>query len=376
MKAGKSGSRGWPLVSLGLVLGGWVLLRAALWEAPFPPVIAAIAEEVQGSPSSAGETAVNGQPGPALVSDASSALQLMPHDHDPLARPGFDSLSARGGSADGPAGSGGTERIATPAAQLIGASGGDKQRERQTALRSGVTPIAPGVTNAPEATSELAQGPGTRRWSGDFWALWREDTTTALTSGRPSYGRSQAGAILRYHLDPPSDLAPRLYLRATRALEGERETDLAMGASARPIPAVPVRLAAEARVSETDRDTEMRGAVYAVTELPPVALPAGLTAEAYVQGGYVTGEFATPFVDGQARVTRELAGTQDLRLMAGAAAWGGAQDDAQRLDIGPSVGVGFRIGRARGRVAADYRIRIAGDAEPSSGPALTLMAGF
>ena len=110
--------------------------------------------------------------------------------------------------------------------------------------------------------------------------------------------------------------------------------------------------------------------------MPPVTLPAGLTAEAYLQGGYVTGEYATPFADGQARVTAQLAGTEDFRLTAGGAAWGGAQDDAQRLDIGPSAGLSFRMGRARGRIAADYRFRVAGDAEPSSGPALTLTAGF
>ena len=36
----------------------------------------------------------------------------------------------------------------------------------------------------------------------------------------------------------------------------------------------------------------------------------------------------------------------------------------------------FRVGEARGRLAADYRFRVAGDAEPRSGPALTVSAGF
>ena len=129
-------------------------------------------------------------------------------------------------------------------------------------------------------------------------------------------------------------------------------------------------------MSETVAGTELRGAAYAVTELPPVALPGGLTGEAYVQGGYVTGDFATAFVDGQARITGELAGTENFRLTAGGGAWGGAQEDAERLDIGPSAGVSFRLGQARGRVSADYRFRVAGDAEPASGPALTLTAGF
>ena len=210
----------------------------------------------------------------------------------------------------------------------------------------------------------------------DLWAMWRDDTTTPLTSGRPGYGRSQAGAVLRYRLDPASNYAPQMHLRATRALQGSSETDVALGASARPISSLPVRVVAEARVSETVNGTELRGAAYAVTELAPVNLPVGLSAEAYLQGGYVSGDFATPFVDGQARITRELAGTGDFRLSAGGGAWGGAQDDAQRLDVGPSAGISFRLGEVQGRVAADYRFRVAGNAEPSSGPALTLTAGF
>jgi len=101
-----------------------------------------------------------------------------------------------------------------------------------------------------------------------------------------------------------------------------------------------------------------------------------LRAEAYVQGGYVGGRFATAFVDGQGRVERTVARIGETEVTAGAGAWGGAQKGAARLDIGPSAAVSFRLGEARGRVAADYRVRVAGDAEPRSGPALTLSAGF
>jgi len=235
---------------------------------------------------------------------------------------------------------------------------------------------APAPVYAPHAAEAMQTAQLPSRWAMDAWALWRQDTDSPLLSGRPSYGRSQVGAVMRYRLAPSSGHAPQLHLRASAALEGRREREIALGASARPVPGIPVRLAAEARVSETDRRTEPRAAAYAVSELPPLDLPGGLTGEAYVQGGYVTGDFSTPFVDGQARITRDLAGTEDFRLTAGAGAWGGAQDDAQRLDIGPSAGISFRVGAARGRVAADYRFRVAGDAEPASGPALTVSAGF
>ena len=118
----------------------------------------------------------------------------------------------------------------------------------------------------------------------------------------------------------------------------------------------------------------------AVTEFPPVSLPLGTRGEAYVQGGYVGGRSATAFVDGQARVERPVVRSGEAEVTAGVGAWGGAQKGAARLDIGPTAAVSFRLGPrsfgARGRVAADYRIRVAGDAEPASGPALTLSAGF
>src|SRR5690606_21417691 len=107
-----------------------------------------------------------------------------------------------------------------------------------------------------------------------------------------------------------------------------------------------------------------------------VGLPLGARGELYLQGGYVGGEFATAFVDGQARIERPLGRLGETELTAGAGAWGGAQKGAARLDIGPSAALTFRLGDGRGRVAADYRFRVVGEAEPASGPALTLSAGF
>lgn len=214
------------------------------------------------------------------------------------------------------------------------------------------------------------------RWSADGWLLLRRDTSSPFLSDRPSYGRSQAGAVVRYRLVPASPLRPEAHLRASAALAGARERELAAGLSARPLSGVPVRLIAEARVSETGRGTRVRPAAYAVSEFPPLPLPLGARAEAYVQAGYIGGAFATAFADGQARIERPLARVGETEVSAGGGAWGGAQKGSARIDIGPTAAVTFRLGDARARVAADYRFRVAGDAEPSSGPALTLSAGF
>jgi len=61
----------------------------------------------------------------------------------------------------------------------------------------------------------------------------------------------------------------------------------------------------------------------------------------------------------------------------GGGVWGGAQKGAARLDIGPSATMTIGLGEsAAARLGLDWRFRVAGDAAPASGPALTLSAGF
>ena len=183
--------------------------------------------------------------------------------------------------------------------------------------------------------------------------------------------------VLRYRLAPSSGHRPVAYVRATRALTGPQENEVSAGFAARPLAGLPVSVAGEVRLSQTPAGREARPAAFAVTELPPARLPFGLRAEAYAQAGYVGGRFATAFVDGQARVdTPVVRLDRDSEVRAGGGVWGGAQKHTGRLDVGPSATVNFRLGQALSRVALDYRVRVAGDAEPKSGPALTISAGF
>ncbi len=216
------------------------------------------------------------------------------------------------------------------------------------------------------------------RWSADSWLLLRRGNGPAgLAAIGGSYGASQAGAVLRYRLAPSNPHRPAAYLRVTAALNGTREQEAAFGLSARPIARLPIVAMAELRATRGLAGTSLRPAAALVSEFPAINLPFKLRAEAYAQAGYVGGRNATAYADGQLRIDRKLFGIGAAELRAGAGAWGGAQKGAARGDVGPSASVTLQPVRgASARISADWRFRIAGDAAPTSGPALTLSAGF
>jgi len=366
--------RGDPLLTLVLVIVGWVILRAAAWEDPFAPAVAA----QQGA-------------GPALPYAPQSLA-------DPL-------VLAASVSPDGAFGAQ-ARRLATPRRARPPARGVRPSRlapdavEAPEAVPAAMPPPPSGpASSLPPPSAALGEGdagaafvspphiaprrtaPG--RWSVDVWGFWRQGSDAApVSQGRvPTYGASQAGAVLQYRLAPANRHDPRLYARAYRALVTRGESELSLGGSIRPLPGVPLRLAGEGRYTDSPFGSELRPAAYAVTEINPVALPLATRLEVYGQAGWVGGRAKTAFADGQASLTHALpfAGrlSKDaLRVSLGAGAWGGAQKDAQRLDVGPTLRTDLKIGRVPARLSFDWRQRVAGDAAPGSGVAATLSAGF
>lgn len=221
------------------------------------------------------------------------------------------------------------------------------------------------------------------RWSLDAWAFWREGSENASTTvGRaPVYGASQAAALLRYRLAPSNPRDPRAYVRIYKALVTKGESEVAAGLSARPLAGLPLRAHAEIRATHYSNDTEVRPAAFVTTELDPVVLPAGIRAEIYGQGGYVGGESKSAFADGQLHVLRDLGafdlGVFDLgKVSLGGGAWAGAQKGSSRVDLGPSMRLDLSIGETPARLSVDWRERVAGDAAPDSGVAVTLSTRF
>lgn len=219
-----------------------------------------------------------------------------------------------------------------------------------------------------------------RRYSIDGWLFLREGgATDAVDAGAgplaPSYGRSQFGAVLRYDIGPRTSHLPQAYLRATGAVDS-READLAAGASIRPVATLPFRLHGEVRLSRTGEGVELRPAAFVTAGVEEELRPLAARVRFYGQAGYVGGEFATPFADGSLVVERDAKRFARGALAVGAGVWGGAQEGVARLDAGPTASVDLRIGQGRAKLAADYRLRVAGEADPSSGAALTLSTSF
>lgn len=365
-------------------VAGWVLIRIAVWESPLlpdsPPEAsplpsAALAERWPGGR----EDALSLQERAYAERPVSRAGSLAFRAWSDSQMPGFSArriASEPTGAASAPDHERAEQRGNTPLISLDLNRFAPVMRPLgsvETAAHHGkpASPAQPDQAALPLSDTRLI-----RRWSADGWVLWRHGSDAPLVAGQPSYGRSQAGALLRGDLGLPGDVLPQAYLRVTSTLEGVQEREAAIGVSARPVRAVPLRLAAEGRVSDRPDAAELRAAVVAISEIPPFDLPGGLTGETYAQAGYVTGTAATPFIDAQARVQRAIIRGETIRLEAGGGIWGGAQEGSSRLDIGPSASLRFRLGDGQGRVSAEYRFRVAGDAAPASGPALTLTAGF
>jgi hypothetical protein len=376
--------RGQPLIALTMLLIGWVGVRAAVWDRP-------VAAQTRSSPP------VQTAAAPA-VAEPTAAMPAMTAAAMPVAPvwPQLSPVEAQTYTPIEPA-------LPRPMPMLLPDDpapqvASDTPRiaaGHQLLWLAGVSQLAlpPEVMQAFAARPPLAPPPAAsaaaplrqRRWSGDAWLLLRRGGNgfNLPGAGLPganlptgAYGASQAGAVIRYRLAPSSPHRPAAYLRVSSGLQQPRGEEAALGLSLRPLPRVPVAAMAEARVTRTLTGNIVRPAVALVSEFPPQPLPLGIRAEAYVQAGWVGGKDSTAFADGQARLEKPLLSTGRLELRIGAGAWGGAQRGAERLDVGPTATLALPLGGANGRVSADWRFRVAGDAAPNSGPAVTLSAGF
>lgn len=198
------------------------------------------------------------------------------------------------------------------------------------------------------------------------WALLRGQQGPAGLATGGTLGGSQAGARLTYHLSPLLAAS----LRSSSPVGGARGGEVAAGIKVTPFRSIPISLTAERRqaIGSTGGGRSafamfVEGGVYQ----RPIAW--GFDLDAYAQAGVVGIRSRDLFADGAFTLTRPLYG----RLSAGFGMWGGVQPGLYRVDAGPRLSAKVRDNM---RVHLDWRQRMAGNAEPGSGPAVTLAADF
>lgn len=200
------------------------------------------------------------------------------------------------------------------------------------------------------------------------WALLRGQQgglgPSSLASGG-QLGGSQAGARLAYNFTRQIAASMR-----TTSEVGRRGGEVAAGLRIQPAAAIPLWFTAERR-QRIGRYGGGRNAFALFFEggVYDRPLPLRLSLDAYLQGGVVGFHSRDGFIDGGLTMTRPIY----KQFAAGLGLWGGAQPGIYRVDAGPRITMKVRNNL---KVHLDYRARLSGNAQPGSGPAVTLAGDF
>lgn len=223
----------------------------------------------------------------------------------------------------------------------------------------------------------------TRHFSASMFALLRTDSGGDPLSATPILGATQTGVGMGYTLNPLDRRRVTLFGRlstgadVTGALDPDT-TEAAIGVRADPFPRVPVHVAIERRFAlglfaVDGWAARIAGGTAGTTRLG--RLP--LNWDVYGEGGLVDFQDPMPYAGLQARGVTPLFSAGRMHVDAGAGFWGAGQEGftaSHRFDLGPTIRM--RVDRLPVGVQLDYRFKMFGNAEPSSGLALTLTGDF
>ena len=197
------------------------------------------------------------------------------------------------------------------------------------------------------------------------WALLRGSWGPGALATGGTLGGSQVGGRLTYHLSP--SLAASL--RSSSSVGGVRYAEVAAGVRWKPLATVPVALNLERRFALNRWGGRNAFALFAEGGLYQTPILGLANLDLYAQGGVVGLKSRDLFFDGGATLSRHVW----KNWSAGVGVWGGTQPGLYRVDAGPRLTMD--VGRGI-RLHADYRQRLAGEARPNSGPALTIAGDF
>ena len=231
--------------------------------------------------------------------------------------------------------------------------------------------VAPKAADRPYWANRQLAG-----WSLGGWAFVRpgdEGTSAGGIAAASQLGGGQAGLRLAYGFGDSGSV--RAYSRATMALSQPRQRDLAFGFAFAPVGQVPVDVAVEQRLAVGSQGRTAL-AVMVTGGVGDVALPGRFQFEAYGQAGFVGARRRDEFADAAVVVDREIVHMPRASLHLGALAAGSMQPGVGRVDVGPRLTLRLPDVGGGSRIALDWRQRVAGDARPGSGAALTLATDF
>lgn len=339
---------------LAMLVSLWVGVRLAwLWPAAPPPAH----DESRGGTQSIAE--------PGLERDASFLAAAWPDDRERYARAAAPSPAALhlapkmpGDPAPDPRRRAAPFLVTAPASEDPPAQPPARRPVRASATIPGGAPAfppAPHSTRAIEAQAYLYVRPGSGR---------------ALASGS-ALGGSQAAARIAVPFAANGGISAAARLYAPLAGKG---AEAALGLDWRPLAGVPLRFSIERR-QRLDAEGRSAWSAYAAGGFYRAPLP-HLILDGYAQAGIVGVHRQDLFVDGALRAEHVMESSSLPPLGLGAGIWGAAQPGAARLDAGPRLSIRLPFADHSATFAVEGRFRLAGDARPGSGVAMTLAAGL
>ncbi|WP_426169159.1 hypothetical protein [Sandarakinorhabdus sp. DWP1-3-1] len=210
-----------------------------------------------------------------------------------------------------------------------------------------------------------------RRWSADAYALLR-DGGIAGPAASPVLGGGQSGVSLAWTLDPLARRPLAIVARSNAANDDPQSAQAALGLRWRPLPGISIAAERLFAIGSTARsDWTLRIAAGADGQRGRLRWRGYGEAGVLGNGDIYTG--------GQARTVLPLARFGPADLAIGPAGWASLQTGdftTGRFDLGPTIVATTPVAGFAVEVSADWRFRVAGNADPGSGPALTVSTRF
>ena len=252
------------------------------------------------------------------------------------------------------------------------------------APRAPVVPFMPPptkslLTTAPEVQDTFASRDQAHKNQGltiSAWLYWRQDTGITPSVSNGQLGGSQTGIRARLPLMPLGKNANiGINARVSAPLLRRKGKEVALGTSLVLDHPHRIEIIAERRIA-LDGGGRNAFAVIAASGIHDRPLGHGLLANGYIQAGMVGLKSKDYFADGAVSIDHVATETDAYTTRIGVGLWGAAQPKIVRLDVGPQITFVSKRLTIPIRISAQWRLRVAGDARPASGPTLSLGSDF